>query len=69
MGNAGDIVPARVNMHLLAWPRDLGNLSDCSHEHFLLFVGTKPLPSVVWNKQGGPGRACTMITIGRYCSL
>ena len=40
MGNAGDIVPVRVNTHLLAWPRDLGNLSDCSHEDFLLFVGS-----------------------------
>ena len=41
-GNAGDIVPVRVSTHLLAWPRNLGNLSDCSYEHFLLFVGTKP---------------------------
>ena len=40
MGNASDIVPVRVSMHLLAWPRDLGNLSDCSHELFLLFVGS-----------------------------
>ena len=40
MGNAGDIIPVPVNTHLLAWPRDLRNLSDCSHEHFLLFVGS-----------------------------
>ena len=26
-----------VNTYLLAWPRDLGNLSDCSHEYFLSF--------------------------------
>ena len=58
MGNAGDIVPVRVNAHLLAWPCDLGNLSDCSHELFLLFVGTKPLAQ--WKSgtsgeaQGGP---------------
>ena len=58
MGNAGDIVPVRVNTHLLAWPRDLEKLSDCSHEYFLLFVGTKPLTQ--WQSgtsgedQGGP---------------
>ena len=39
-GNAGDIVAVRVNTHLLAWPHDLGNISDCSHELFLLFVGS-----------------------------
>ena len=39
MGNAGDIVPVRVNTHLLAWPRDLGNLSDCSLA-LPSFVGT-----------------------------
>ena len=45
-------------MHLLAWPFDLGNLSDCSHEHFLLFVGTKPLAQcqsgTSGEDQGGP---------------
>ena len=57
MGNAGDIVPVRVNTHLLACPGDLGNLSDCSHELFLLFVGTKPpCPESGTNgeDQGGP---------------
>ena len=58
MGNAGDIVPVRVNTHLLAWPCDPGNLSDCSHEHFLLFVGTKPLAQcqsgTSGEDQGGP---------------
>ena len=43
MGNAGYIVPVRVNTQLLAWPHDPGNLSDYSYEDFLLFVGTKPL--------------------------
>ena len=52
MGNAGDIVPVRVNMHLLAWPPDLGNLSDCSHEHFLLFVGTKPFAQCSLDQAG-----------------
>ena len=74
MGNAGDIVPVRVNMHLLAWPHDLGNLSDYSHEHFLLFVGTKPpCPVLVWNKWGGPERACisnftALYNSPTYCS-
>ena len=40
-GNAVDIVLVRVNTHLLAWPCDLANLSDCSHELFLLFVGSQ----------------------------
>ena len=52
MQNAGDIVPVRVNTHLLVWPRDLRNQSDCSHELFLLFVGTKSGTS--GEDQGGP---------------
>ena len=36
--------------------------------HF--FVGTKtPSSSGKSGKRGGSGRACTIVTIGRYCSL
>ena len=35
-GDAGDIVPVRVNTHLLAWPRDLGKIAPMSTSFFLL---------------------------------
>ena len=51
MGNAGDIVLVRVNMHLLAWPRDLGNqIAPMSTSSFLL--EPNPLPNVSLEQAG-----------------
>ena len=38
MGNAGDVILVQLNAHLLAWPRDLGNLSVGRMSSSFLFV-------------------------------
>ena len=57
-GNAGDIVPVRVCAHLLALPRDLGNLSDARQSSSSIFLGTKAPKAVdcltSGEDQGGP---------------
>ena len=50
MGNAGDIVPARVNAHLLAWPCDLGKIAPMSTSSF--FLEPNPLPNVSLEQAG-----------------
>ena len=52
---------------LATWP---GKPIKCSIELFLnILFEPSPQASGKSDKRGAPGRACTIVTIGRYCSL
>ena len=63
-------LPVQVLAHLLTWESDIVNLSyACICKSKLLLKPISLASELSGKKCKGPGRACTIVTIGRYCSF